>query len=89
MAAPDLSAYPNPPTLRDPLTHPVLASTVASDVADLPFKPRAIHVSVAGVATYEADGVTIVLEAWEVGWHPIRIDRLHSTGLTVTAVLWR
>jgi len=89
MAAPDFGPFPNPPTLRDPLHTPVDGATVKSDAADLPFKPRAIHVSVAGNVKYTANGVTIGPEAWEVGWHPVRIDRLWSTGLSATLTLWR
>lgn len=67
------------------LTNPNAGAFV--DATDLPFKPRAIHVSVAGNVKYVANGVTIT-EALEVGWHPIRPDQIYATGTTATLIAW-
>lgn len=58
-----------------------------SDANDLPVKPRAVHVSVAGNIKYIIGGVTNT-EAFEVGWHPIRPDRIFVAGTTATLTAW-
>lgn len=88
MAAPDYSTRSGPPTLRDPLDAGVDGATVKNDAVDLPFKPRALHVSIAGNIKYTI-GTFTHTEAFEVGWHPIRIDRLWAASLTATLTLWR
>ena len=62
---------------------------IGSDANDLPFLPRMMHVSVAGNMKYTAGGVTVALEAFEIGWHPCRMSRIWATGLTATVTVWR
>lgn len=83
-----LRGDPSPGDLKDPLTTPYVVGA-GSDAVDLPFKPRAMHVSVAGNIKYTAGGVTVALEAFEVGWHPCRMDRIWATGLTATVTVWK
>lgn len=73
--------------LLGPATTPI--AFTANDAADLPDKPRMMHVSVAGNIKYTANGVTQGPIAYEVGWHPARFDRIWSTGLTATVELWK
>ena len=61
----------------------------ANDGVDLPDKPRMIHVSTAGVMKVTAGSGTTGLIAWEVGWHPVSVDRIWLTGLTAVGELWR
>jgi hypothetical protein len=72
-----------------PLTRVVDVDLIKSDATDLPFLPRAIHVSVAGlvkmhVGTQTANVViTLTLEA---GWHPISPTRIWSGTTTATGI---
>ena len=64
-----------------------------SDVADLPFKPTLMHVSVAGNIKYNAANGTAFaiagkVEAFEIGWHPVRFDRIWLNGTTATISVW-
>ena len=79
-----------PGALQDPLSKVADGAVVRNDAADLPFRPRAIHVSVAGNIKYTAGtpAVTPPIEAFEVGWHPIRPDRIFATGTTATFTIW-
>lgn len=72
-----------------PARHPIGTLTaLANDGADLPDQPRMMHVSSAGAIKYTADGVTLT-ETFEVGWHPVRLDRVWASGLAAVGVLWR
>lgn len=88
MAAKDkyAGAYnPTPGSLLGPLTRVNVGPFV--DGTDLPFKPRALHVSIAGNVKYVIGGVTNT-EALEIGWHPIRPDQIFTTGTTATLTAW-
>lgn len=88
MAATDYNAGfgPNPGSILNPGTTPLAVTAGAGDLA---FKPRFIHVSgAAGSITYVADGVTIT-ETLEVGYHPIRPDKITSIAGGTTVVAWR
>ena len=90
MAAPDHFAAqgdPRPRSPQDPLDTVLDGAAVKNDGADLPWKPRAVHVSVAGNIKYVC-GATTVTEAFEIGWHPIRPDRIWNTGTTATFTIW-
>lgn len=93
MAAPDTFALAyagNAATallLLGPATTPI--AFTANDGADLPIKPRMMHVSTAGFIKYTANGVTQGPIAYEIGWHPVRFDRIWATGLTAVVELWR
>ena len=92
MAAPDLFALrgdPNPGNLRDPVSKVADGAAVKNDGADLPFKPRAIHVSVAGLIKYVTGNPAVTLtEQFEIGWHPIRPDRIFASVTTATFTIW-
>ncbi len=88
MAAPDFFSLfgPNPGNLLGPGTTP---ATVTASASDLSFKPRFIHVSgAAGSITYVANGVTIT-ETLEVGYHPIRPDKITAIAGGTTVVAWK
>jgi len=72
-----------------PLTEVVEVDGIKSDGVDLPFLPRAIHVSVAGVIVMDVGlqtpSVTIT-QIFEVGWHPISPTRIRSTGTLATGI---
>ena len=62
---------------------------VVAGAGDLAFQPRFIHVSgAAGAITYVANGVTIT-ETLEVGYHPIRPDRITAIAGGTTVVAWK
>jgi len=87
MAATDYFAGfgPNPGNILGPGTTPL---AVAAGAGDLAFKPRFIHVSgAAGAITYVAGGVTIT-ETLEVGYHPIRPDKITAIAGGTTVVAW-
>ena len=62
-------------------------AALANNAADLPSKPRMMHVSVAGTIMYTVNGVTDT-DTFEVGWHPVRFDRVWATALGATGRLW-
>ena len=64
-------------------------AALKSDAADLPDKPRMMHVSIAGNIKYDAGGVVGITEAFEVGWHPVRFDKVWSAALTAVGMLWK
>ena len=88
MPAPDTFARaqdPSPGSYLGPLMQ--VNAGPFSDANDLAVKPRALHVSVAGNIKYTISGVTVT-EAYEIGWHPIRPDRIFVTGTTATLTAW-
>jgi hypothetical protein len=92
MAAPDrFSQWKEPARQRptDPLTQVVDVDVVKSDANDLPFLPRAIHVSVAGLVKMHV-GVTtpnvVITVTLEAGWHPISPTRIWSSTTTATGI---
>lgn len=90
MAAPDQFALAAAPRFSvqaylGPGLTPTLITASGSDLAT---KPRFIHVSgAAGAITYIANGVTIT-ETLEVGYHPIRPDRITAIAGGTTVVAW-
>jgi hypothetical protein len=72
-----------------PLTQVVEVDAIKSDANDLPFLPRAIHVSVAGLIKMnvgiQTPSVTIT-QTFEIGWHPISPTRIWSTVTTATGI---
>lgn len=90
MAAPDgFSFCLTPGNGINPYLGPGLTPlVVAASGSDLAFKPRFIHVSgAAGSVTYIANGVTVT-EVLEVGYHPIRPDRITAIAGGTTVVAW-
>ena len=71
--------------LGGPVTNAV---TVApSDSTDLPHVTRALYVGGAGnVRVTLAAGSVVDFAALAVGWHPIRVARVHATGTTATSI---
>ena len=91
MSAPDTFAVAYlvaPGSILGPGTTPY---AVVADPGDLPFRPRFIHVGRADGApsavTYVANGVTIN-DTLEVGYHPIRPDKITSIAAGTTVVAW-
>lgn len=63
-------------------------ASITASGSDLALKPRFIHVGgAAGSVTYIANGVTIT-ETLEVGYHPIRPDRITAIAGGTTVVAW-
>ena len=63
-------------------------TVLAASGVDLASKPRFIHVSgAAGAVTYIANGVTVT-ETLEIGYHPIRPDRVTAIAGGTTVVAW-
>jgi hypothetical protein len=63
------------------------AVVTPSDSTDLAVMTRAIHVGTAGdVKVNMMKGMTVVLTNLSVGWHPIRVSRIYSTGTTATQI---
>lgn len=90
MAAPDqFSLALSPSNGINPYLGPgITPLAVVASGSDLAFKPRFIHVSgAAGSVTYIANGVTIT-EVLEVGYHPIRPDRITAIAGGTVVVAW-
>jgi hypothetical protein len=72
-----------------PLTRVVDVDAIKSDGTDLPFLPRAIHVSAAGAVKMnvgvQTPSVTIT-QTLEVGWHPISPTRIWLNGTLATGI---
>ncbi|HYM66713.1 MAG TPA: hypothetical protein VEW68_05440, partial [Patescibacteria group bacterium] len=89
MAAPDsfaLAYTGHLPSLLALVGPGLTPFSIAAGAGDLAQKPRFIHVSgAAGAITYQANGVAIT-ETLEVGYHPIRPDKVTAIagGTTVT-----
>lgn len=50
--------------------------------------PGAIYVGVTGdISVVGADGSEVTFENVPVGWHPIRVRRINSTGTTASAIV--
>ncbi len=90
MAAPDRYSQWKEPGRKKP-TYPldrvVDVDVVKSDANDLPFFPRAIHVTTGGLVKMNVGdpSVTITLTL-ETGWHPISPTRIWSTTTTATGI---
>ena len=87
MAAPDYFALfgPSPGNLLGPGTVPTEITASASDLAT---RPRFLHVSgAAGSVTYVAGGVTVT-ETLELGYHPIRPDKITAIAGGTKVVAW-
>lgn len=90
MAAPDQFALAIAPiySTQAYLGPGLTPATIAAGGGDLAVKPRFIHVSgAAGSVTYQAGGVTIT-EVLEVGYHPIRPDKITAIAGGTTIVAW-
>jgi len=63
-------------------------AAITAGAGDLAVKPRFLHVSgAAGSVTYVANGITIT-EVLEVGYHPIRVDKITAIAGGTTIVAW-
>jgi hypothetical protein len=72
-----------------PLTQAVEVDAIKSDAVDLPFLPRAIHVSVAGIIKMNVGTVTpsvTITQTFEIGWHPISPTRIWAAVTTATGI---
>jgi hypothetical protein len=90
MAAPDQFAFALDPRFGDRayLGPGITPFSIAAGAGDLATKPRFIHVGGgAGSVTYVANGVTIT-EVLEVGYHPIRPDKVTAIAGGTTVVGW-
>lgn len=90
MAAPDKFGWSLDPTngLAAYLGAGLTPVAIAAGGSDLATKPRFLHVGgAAGSVTYIANGVTIT-EVLEVGYHPIRPDRITAIAGGTTVVAW-
>lgn len=92
MAAPDRYSQWKEPAREQPtfpLTQVVDVDVVKSDANDLPFLPRAIHITTGGTVKMNVGvltpSVTITLTL-ETGWHPISPTRIWSTGTGATGI---
>jgi len=72
--------------MSDPI---ISASTISpDDGADLPMTTRALYVGGAGnLRVTLASGDIVTFENVGQGWHPIRIERVWSTGTTASAMV--
>ncbi len=88
MAAPDQFGLTLVSIINNYLGPGITPFTIAASGADFALKPRFIHVSgAAGAVTYIANGVTIT-ETLEVGYHPIRPDRVTAIAGGTVLVGW-
>jgi len=88
MAAPDNFGTALLQALADYLGAGLTPFAIAAGAGDLTLKPRFIHVSgAAGSVTYVANGVTIT-EILEVGYHPIRPDKVTAIAGGTTLTGW-
>jgi hypothetical protein len=90
MAAPDRFAFTLDPQFITPayLGPGVTPTLITAGAGDLATKPRFLHVSgAAGSVTYVANGFTIT-EVLEVGYHPIRPDKITAIAGGTTVVAW-
>lgn len=90
MAAPDQFAFSLDPrfSVQSYLGPGLTPTVLAASGSDLATKPRFIHVGgAAGAVTYIANGVTVT-ETLEVGYHPIRPDRVTAIAGGTTIVAW-
>ena len=86
MAAPDRFGQWKEMARQRP-THPLtrvldVDASGKSDAVDLPFLPRAIHVSVAGIVkcNFGVQTPTVTIElTLEAGWHPIAPTRIWNS----------
>ena len=73
------------------LTAPAVAhyAVTPSDTADLPVRPRAFYVNVAGsVAIQDAAGETVTYEVGAGAVLSIRAERVLATGTTAQLIAW-
>ncbi len=90
MAAPDRFAWCLDPIagLAGYLGPGMTPTVLAASANDLATKPRFLHISgAAGAVTYVANGVTVT-ETLEVGYHPIRPDKVTAIAGGTTVVAW-
>ena len=73
-------------SLTGPLTH--LSEVTPDDDTDLPYVTRTIYVGTSGdMEVTTAGGEDVTLANLPVGWHPIRVSRIHATGTTATDIV--
>ena len=88
MAAPDKYALAYTPTPGPLLGPGITPAVITASANDLAFKPRFLHVSgAAGSVTYVANGVTVT-ETLELGYHPIRPDKITAIAGGTIVVAW-
>ncbi|PIL21173.1 hypothetical protein P775_05690 [Puniceibacterium antarcticum] len=59
-----------------------------NDTSDLSTLTRALYVGGAGdLRVTMADGNTVTFAGLPVGWHPVRVARVHSTGTTASNIV--
>lgn len=90
MAAPDGFGFIQDPkfSVQAYLGPGLTPFSIVAGAGDLTLKPRFIHVSgAAGAVTYQANGVAIT-ETLEVGYHPIRPDKVTAIAGGTTIVGW-
>jgi len=72
-----------------PLTRVVDVDAIKSDAVDLPFLPRAIHVTVGGLVKMHVGTRTpnvVISTTLEAGWHPISPTRIWLNGTDATGI---
>lgn len=73
-------------TARDPVG--IAEAVTPSDSEDLTYVSRALWVGTEGnLSVITAGGQTVALANVNVGWHPIRVSRIRSTGTTATDIV--
>lgn len=74
------------PAMGDPISEAV--SVTPSDSNDLIYITRALYVGSAGdIRVTLAGGSVVDFAALAVGWHPLRITRIHATGTTAANII--
>lgn len=74
------------PQLDDPCDNAEAAAL--SDTVDLSNSSRALYVGVAGdVKVDMVTSGTVTFKDLAVGWHPIRCERIYSTGTAATDII--
>lgn len=74
------------PGLSAPITD--AAVVTPSDSDDLPRVTRALYIGTAGNARVTlASGTVANFAGLAVGWHPVRVSRIHATGTTAANII--
>lgn len=64
------------------------AAITPNNTTDIPIRPRALWVGVAGnINCIDQDGVTTLFSNMPVGWHPIGPVRILATGTTASGIV--
>lgn len=74
------------PGMSDPILS--ASSIIPDDGADLPTSTRAIYVGGAGnLRVTLVSGDIVTFENMGQGWHPLRVERVWSTGTSASAIV--